>query len=72
MIGEESTMRAGESSAKRNDVNCFRRCKRACRKKVKWNLCPMRCQLRVHLFTLFGSFFLAYFTFLALYAKYFY
>lgn len=32
----------------------------------------MRYQLRVHLFTLFGAFFLAFFIFLALYAKYFY
>ena len=32
----------------------------------------MRYQLRVHLFTLFGGFFLAFFLFLSLYAKYFY
>ena len=32
----------------------------------------MRYQLRVHLFTVFGLFFLAFFVFLALYAKYFY
>ena len=42
------------------------------RKKIGWNKCTMRCQLRVHLFTLFGSFFLAFFIFLAFYAKYFY
>mgnify|MGYP001349876956 CR=1 FL=1 len=32
----------------------------------------MRYQLRVHLFTLFGGFFAAYFIFLVLYAEYFY
>ena len=32
----------------------------------------MRYQLRVHLFTLFGSFFICFFIFLTLYAKYFY
>ena len=29
----------------------------------------MRCQLRVHLFTMFGSFFVAFFVFLELYAQ---
>ena len=32
----------------------------------------MRYQLRVHLFTLFGGFFAAYFLFLIIYAVYFY
>ena len=61
-----------KTSTKRGDVNCFRRCKRYVRKKLSWNKWPMRYQLRVHLFTLFGGFFLAFFIFLALYSKYFY
>lgn len=56
----------------RNDVNFFRKCKRIFRRKIGWNKCPMRYQLRVHLFTLFGCFFLAFFVFLALYSKFFY
>ena len=61
-----------ESNHKRNDVNCLRKAKRVIRRKVGWNKCPMRYQLRVHLFTLFGSFFFLFFLFLALYARYFY
>ena len=53
-------------------VNCFRQCKRGFRRKVKWNDWPMRYQLRVHLFTLFGGFFLAFFIFLAFFAIYYY
>ena len=55
-----------------NDVNCLRRYKRDCRRWIGWNKCPMRYQLRVHLFTLFGCFFMAFFIFLALYSKFFY
>ena len=70
----ESSRRGSTYASNKNqkDVNCLRRCKRSMRKKIGWNKCTMRCQLRVHLFTLFGSFFLAFFIFLAFYAKYFY
>lgn len=64
--------RPTDSTKTRNDVNCLRRCKRNLRRKIGWNKCPMRYQLRVHLFTLFGCFFLAFFIMLAFYAKYFY
>ena len=66
----ESLRGGKETSKSRNDVNCLRKCKRTVRRKIGWNNCPMRYQLRVHLFTLFGSFFLAFFIFLWLYAKY--
>ena len=60
------------STTQRNDVNCIRACKRKLRRQIGWNKCPMRYQLRVHLFTLFGCFFMAFFVFLSLYAKFFY
>ena len=61
-----------KNSTQRSDVNCFRQMKRWVRRRLQWNSWPMRYQLRVHLFTLFGGFFLAFFIFLALYSTYFY
>ena len=65
-------MTAKNSTKARNDINCCRRFKRKFRKWVGWNTWPVRYQLRVHLFTLFGTFFLAYFVCLFLYAKFYY
>ena len=48
-------------------MNCFRRLKRRIRKRFKWNSLPMRYQLRVHLLSLFGFFFLVYFTFMIIF-----
>ena len=58
-----------DTAKSRNDVNCLRKCKRSLRRKIGWNMCPMRYQLRVHLFTLFGIFFFLFFICLASYAK---
>ena len=67
------SLRANHATlTQRNDVNCIRKCKRMFRRKIGWNKCPMRYQLRVHLFTLFGCFFMAFFIFLALYSKFVY
>ena len=54
---------------KKRDVNAFRRCKRFVRRKIGWNTLPMRYQLRVHLFSLFGLFFIIYFLFMYIYTK---
>ena len=51
------------------NVNCFRRLKRRIRKRFKWNSLPMRYQLRVHLLSLFGFFFLVYFTFMIIFTQ---
>jgi len=57
------------SDENQRDVNAFRRCKRFVRRKVGWNGLPMRYQLRVHLFSLFGTFFIIYFLFMYIYTK---
>ena len=58
------------TSRERTDINIFRRFKRKIRSKVNWNNWPMKYQLRVHLFTLFGMFFLVYFLGILLYANF--
>ena len=68
----QQKMQAQDSTKARNDVNCIRKLKRVIRRRIGWNKCPMRYQLRVHLSTLFGSFFLAFFVFLWVYAKLYY
>ena len=62
-------MQEPRSYKDKQNVNAFRRCKRFIRKKIGWNTCPMRYQLRVHLFSLFGTFFLIYFAFMFIYTK---
>ena len=37
--------------------------------RFKWNSLPMRYQLRVHLLSLFGFFFLVYFTFMIIFTQ---
>jgi len=54
----------------KENVNAFRRCKREIRRKIGWNTLPMRYQLRVHLFSLFGTFFVIYFLFMYIYTKF--
>ena len=56
--------------AKKQNVGCYRRCKRYLRKKIKWNGLRMRVQLRIHLFSLFGIFFVLYFTFIFIYTQF--
>ena len=53
----------------KENVNAFRRLKRWFRKKIGWNDLKMRYQLRCHLFSLFGMFFLLYFIFMIAYTK---
>ena len=54
---------------KRDRVNFYRRIKRKIRKSIGWNQLPMRYQLRVHLFSLFGIFFVLYFLCMLLYTQ---
>ena len=54
---------------KRQRVNYYRRVKRKIRKSIGWNQLPMRYQLRVHLFSLFGIFFVLYFLCMLLYTQ---
>ena len=62
-----STM--GFDFEKRQNVNYYRRIKRKIRKSIGWNQLPMRYQLRVHLFSLFGIFFVFYFLGMILYTQ---
>ena len=57
-----------EDVGKNKNVNIFRRCKRRCRKKLKWNTWHMRYQMRVHLFSLFILFLLIYAVFMIFYS----
>ena len=54
---------------KRHRVNFYRRIKRKIRKSIGWNQLPMRYQLRVHLFSLFGIFFVLYFLCMLFYTQ---
>ena len=54
---------------RRERVNYYRQMKRKIRKSIGWNRLPMRYQLRVHLFSLFGIFFVLYFLCMLLYTQ---
>ena len=67
MDGDEGNF-GGEDAGKNRNVNCFRRCKRYFRKKIKWNTWHMRYQMRVHLFSLFIMFLMIYAIFMIFYS----
>ena len=71
LVGDTNATEIIGSSAvgfeKRQNVNYYRRIKRKIRKSIGWNQLPMRYQLRVHLFSLFGIFFVFYFLGMILY-----
>ena len=74
MLGAENSLAdlggtADEGFEKRQKVNYYRRIKRKIRKSIGWNQLPMRYQLRVHLFSLFGIFFVVYFLGMLIYTQ---
>ena len=74
MLGPENSLadlgdNDDEGFSTRKKVNYYRRIKRKIRKSIGWNQLPMRYQLRVHLFSLFGIFFVVYFLGMLIYTQ---
>ena len=66
---EKTGMDGSRMEQKDENVNCFRRCKRKARRAIGWSTLPMRYQMRIHLFILYGIFFICYFVFLYIYVQ---